>query len=440
MEFYETLGWNERCNHHAIADRSSLRDRLKGEGYEVDRLDTLITEEQRAAVRAPIETARTLPRQAFTSEAWFELETAHIFGRQWCALGFVQQAQAPGDLVPVDLCGIPLLMVRGDDDQIRVFHNVVPYDGCLAVIEAAQGQSHIVTPYHGWHYDLAGKLTAIPYWDGTAQGNLDALRGRSGDLVEVRSQVLYGIVFVDLSGSADDFETHMTPLQRALSAYRTEVLDIGRDGEGQPLLDGELLATNWKTHYENWAVNVLHESFVHEIYAESPQIPRVDGDGKKTYSERMDGPLMALSYRERDFAETYEMDDLPFTSLGIEPDVWPEWALIGSFFPNLHLAVFAHFFHMIIALPDHAGQTRTVRAQFYERASAANPDLLDDRLEFLQGFKEAGFEDGRITEAVQKARRSPVFEQQFYSPFWDTMHHAFSNMVLDSLEQSDTGH
>lgn len=401
-----------------------------------DTLDTFITPAQRAAIRASIEEARTLPRQAFTSEAFFELEMERIFGRHWTALCFRHQLPEPGRLLPMEFGGIPLLVVHGEDGALRVFHNIVPYDGCLAVIEPIVAQPNITTPYHGWRYDLRGKLIAVPYWDGAVQGDLSSLRGRSGDLVEVRSQIELGIVFIDLSGVAESCESHVEPLRKLLAEYRTLDLDIGRDGNGEPLFDREDLATNWKTHYENWAINVLHEAFTHEVYAESPQIPRVNEAGEKTYVEHIDGSLMALSYLEHDFAETYELDDLPFTHLGVDPETLPERAFIGSLFPNAHLAVFPYFIHMIIALPVSAGRTRTVRAQFYESASAANPDYLEERLALMEDFKQAGLEDGRVTEAVQKARRSPVCEQQFYSPFWDRMHYNFSNIVLDALEQN----
>jgi choline monooxygenase len=399
-----------------------------------DILNTFITPAQQAMIRAPLEEARTLPRLAFTSQAFFELEIERLFSRRWVALCFTQQLPNPGHLLPVEFAGIPLLVVHGDDGQLRIFHNIVPYDGCLAVIEPCTDQTNITTPYHGWCYDLHGKLMAIPYWDGTTQGNLSSLRGRSGDLVEIRSQVELGVIFIDLSGSAEVFEYQIEPLRKQLAEYRFHSLDIGRDENDEPLINEEDLATNWKTHYENWAINVLHEGFTHEIYAESSQIPRVNTTGEKTYIEHIDGSLMALSYLEQDFAETYELDEQPFSHLGINPEEIPERSFIGSLFPNLHLAVFPYFIHVIIALPVNAGRTRTLRAQFYDATSASNPDYVDDRYALMEDFKQAGREDGRITEAVQKARNSPVCEQQFYSPFWDKMHYTFSNTVLNALE------
>jgi choline monooxygenase len=405
-----------------------------------DILDSLISPAQQESVQAPIETALTLPGLAFISETFFGLERGRLFCRQWVALCFVQQMPEPGYLYPVEFAGMPLLGVHGDDGVVRVFHNIVAYDGCLAVIEPLQAQTEIVTPYHGWRYDLRGKLVATPYWDGSQQGGLAALKGRPVDLIEVRSRVEMGVIFIDLSGVADDFDGHIAPLHKLLSGYRTDNLDIGRDADGAPLMDGEDLATNWKTHYENWAINVLHEGFTHEIYAGSSQIPRVDDNGEKTYVEVIDGALMALSYREQDFSDTYQLDELPFAPLGVNPDVLPEHAFIGSLFPNLHMAVFPYFIHLIIVHPVSAGQTRTLRAQFYEANSATDPDLVDVRLEHQHEFQQAGLEDGRIIEAIQKARRSPVYQQQFYAPFWDNMRYNFSKTVLNALGQNTPGH
>ena len=52
-------------------------------------------------------------------------------------------------------------------------------------------------------------------------------------------------------------------------------------------------------------------------------------------------------------------------------------------------------------------------------------------------YAVAGEEDGAICEAVQKARRSPVYFQRFYSPFWDELHYRFTQLVVRDLCQED---
>jgi choline monooxygenase len=401
-----------------------------------DRLSAFLSADQRAAIREPIERARTFPREAFLSGDFFAMEGERIFGRSWAACALADQAPHAGDLVPLELCGVPLLLVRGTDDCIRVFHNVVPYDGCLAVVEPVRGAREIVAPYHGWRYDLGGRLVAAPWWNGTPEGAQTARSEHAVDLRQVSSETFGGVVFVDLSGQTGPFEDFIGPLERALAEYDLAAIEVGRTESGEPLLGEEDLATNWKTHYENWGINVLHESFVHEMYASSRdhsgEIPRVDAAGQKTYVDHIDGGLMALRFRAKDFQATYPTEMLPFAHLG--KAAAPELGYFGSLFPNLHFGVLPGVIHWIVALPDGPSRTRTVRAQFYEASSAQSPDFLEARIGLRAGFEAAGSEDARITEAIQRARRSPACASGYYSPFWDQMHHAFSNHLLDALE------
>ena len=101
--------------------------------------DAELTPEELESVRAPIERASTLPARAFTSRGFFELEVARIFYRRWMAVGFEATLPEPGDMRPVELLGQPLVLVRGDDGVLRAFHNICPYDSCLALRSEQRG-------------------------------------------------------------------------------------------------------------------------------------------------------------------------------------------------------------------------------------------------------------------------------------------------------------
>ncbi|MGI9432385.1 MAG: RHO alpha subunit C-terminal catalytic domain-containing protein, partial [Myxococcota bacterium] len=145
-----------------------------------------------------------------------------------------------------------------------------------------------------------------------------------------------------------------------------------------------------------------------------------------------DGGFLALQFRLKDFPATYPQEMMPFVPMGDTSP--PELGYFGTLFPNLHLGVVGGAIHLIVSLPDGPERTRTVRAQFFEAETARNPELLEARGFLRLGLEAAGAEDQRITEAVQTARRSPAASPGFYSPFWDLMHHAFSQQVLSALE------
>ena len=58
--------------------------------------DEQLAPAQKASVRAPIEQAKTLPKQAFLSETFLAAEKDRIFSRRWGALCFEQQVSEPG--------------------------------------------------------------------------------------------------------------------------------------------------------------------------------------------------------------------------------------------------------------------------------------------------------------------------------------------------------
>ena len=147
--------------------------------------NTSISQEQLERVKAPFETARPLPAAVYRDQEFYEDEKEHIFSKHWVPVIFDFDIPEPGQVLPFEYCDMPLLAVRGTDNTLRIFHNVVPYDGCLAVLKPSKGLEKITTPFHGWVYDLEGKLIEAPFWDGTPEGSLDAVAQFETDLKEI---------------------------------------------------------------------------------------------------------------------------------------------------------------------------------------------------------------------------------------------------------------
>lgn len=392
----------------------------------------VLSAEQHALVTAPIEKARTLPREAFFSRSFYEAEVERIYSRRWVGVLFEFEVAEPGDVLPFELCGIPLVALRGPDRELRVFHNIVPYDGCLAVMEAASGLEQIKTPYHGWVYDLYGRLIAIPFWDGTREGNLESVRKLETDLVAVACECFLHTVFVNLSDRAEPFENFVAPLKRQFDEYDLEGATPALDERGLVICPRTSVATNWKTYCENACLNVLHENFVHGLYRDSPLHPRVDESGKKTFFEIIDGDLLGLGFRYDDFKETYGELGPEGLHLG-HGESPPEKASFSTLFPNLYFANAPEYIEIGIAFPDGPERTRDRRIYLMQKDAATDPGSGRERRELVEMYGQAGDEDGAICEAVQKARRSPVYSQRFYSPFWDELHYRFTQLVVRDL-------
>ncbi|MBK7902991.1 MAG: Rieske 2Fe-2S domain-containing protein [Proteobacteria bacterium] len=384
-----------------------------------------------AQVRKPIAEARTLPREAFTDPDFYCLEQERIYQRHWVACCFTSDVAGEGDAWPFKIMGMPMLAVRAKDGQLRTFHNITPYDGCPLRMEAARGLTRLVGPYHGWEYGLDGRLLSAPYWDGVEDCPRARVAHLDTQLAELPCREFLGVVFVHVGRNPVDFDEYVAPVRRHFVDYDFDVTEFLRGAGGEPLGVLNVCRCNWKTFFENSAINVLHENFVHAAYRQSPQIPRIDAAGRKTFHEIMDGDLLGLGFSAARFAATYPALGIPHLGRrGQRPDA----ATFATLYPNFYVSILPDFIEVAIAMPDGVAST-CERKQFrVHRSVATDVDLLRAAESMCAEFETAAREDGVICEAVQAARQSPAFSQRFYSPFWDVMHHSFSIRVLDDLE------
>src|SRR5262245_26275638 len=151
-------------------------------------------------VLAPIERARPFPSRAFTDERVFAFEEQRIFGHSWICVGSVDDLRLPGQWVREIVAGEPIAVVRGPDLRLRAFFDVCLHRGASLVSRAPCGRSErLQCPYHGWTYELDGRLTLAPF----AAPSFDLANRR---LRETHMDVWRGLVFVKLSDAPDPLE------------------------------------------------------------------------------------------------------------------------------------------------------------------------------------------------------------------------------------------
>jgi phenylpropionate dioxygenase-like ring-hydroxylating dioxygenase large terminal subunit len=112
------------------------------------------------------------PVESYFSQARYEREVAVLFRRYPVVVAFSAQLRKPGDFVTSTDTGQPILVVRGLDGKLRAFLNVCRHRS--ATVETKPCGAHkraFVCPYHGWSYDLTGRLIGIT--DGAWFGDLD---------------------------------------------------------------------------------------------------------------------------------------------------------------------------------------------------------------------------------------------------------------------------
>ena len=74
-----------------------------------------------AGVRRRWDTAETLPAWCYTSPRFYQRERERIFFRYWNCIGHHSRVPEPGNYLAFDFMGVPLIVLRGADREIRAF-------------------------------------------------------------------------------------------------------------------------------------------------------------------------------------------------------------------------------------------------------------------------------------------------------------------------------
>ena len=128
-----------------------------------------------------------------TSPEFYELEREAVFKRAWLNLCRVEEIPSVGSYLTkqVEAANATLVLVRGDDDRVRAFHNVCRHRGAK-LVEGAGVVPELVCAQSGWRYSLDGRLLHVPnierYFD------LDIA---DYGLLEVHCDVWAGFVFIN---------------------------------------------------------------------------------------------------------------------------------------------------------------------------------------------------------------------------------------------------
>ena len=133
-----------------------------------------------------------IPTGRHTSQAFYELEQAHVWPNVWVLAGRENEIPHPGDYLLFDKLGVPLLVIRGRDGVVRCFFNTCRHRGAPVVREAQGNADRLRCQYHSWTYDTAGNLISVP-----DERDFVDLRRDERALNQVRCEIFGGWIFIN---------------------------------------------------------------------------------------------------------------------------------------------------------------------------------------------------------------------------------------------------
>ena len=389
------------------------------------------------ALRRPaLEEARGLPASLYTSREFFDIEQRRLFPRTWVGIAFDTDVPAPGDAIPLTVCGLPVILVRDHGGEVRVLHNVCRHRATIVLERATKGLRTFKCPYHGWVYGTDGALKATPFWDGTADSRRCPVDAAENGLVPVRSGVWNHVVFVNLDGRAEPLDTWLAPMTAELDHLDVQGLELGHR------LDWTFEA-NWKLVMENW--EVYHHVWVHEGVFDKMS-GEVDLATGELYTDMIaDGNVMMLRYKKTRPPAAPRQANVPaLPPIPVRYEKAGPTSAANAVLPNTTVTIGPVAYAPAIYVPVAPGLTEARMAWYFAPGAATGPEfeasreaILDRwlgptrRFEDRQGIRS---QDHRCMELQQAARVSPVADDVKFSATWEANVRYFQDWLVTRID------
>jgi Rieske 2Fe-2S family protein len=328
----------------------------------------------------------TLDPMIYSDPERYRIERDRLFRRLPLCLGHADQLAEPGAVVAFELCGVPVLMARTRDGEVRVFLNVCRHRGARLVADEGVlcRKQSFVCPYHAWTYRLDGSLAGVPRAEA-----FPALEKHLLGLRELPSTVRHGLIWAVLDPNAD---RSLLDVAVYLGALDDDLEAIGMGRHRFYRQHAVRRAANWKlivdAFLEIYHVTRLHAGTIGPYFADSVSV-----------SEPVGRHLRFLAARDR----TIEVRDLP-------PERWSpqqHGTLVHFIFPNGIIVYHPDYISHLGMFPSAADETLFIHSMLTPELPAdAKAEAHWARSFELMDTGVFNGEDLVICEQIQRGLRS----------------------------------
>ena len=335
-----------------------------------------------------------LPSWTYFNKEMMDLETDVLFRRHWQLVGHVNDLPETGSYVCFDMCGERAVVIRGQDNAVRAFHNVCRHRGSrVATKQKGQCRSAIVCPFHGWSYNLDGTLrspskpTTLPKLDPVQHG-----------LKPLECEIWHGLIFIRFKESSQpSIKEIMAPHEAEVAPYKlAEMVPAYRSYWKSET------AVNWKAvrdvDNEGYHVPIAHPG-LQDLYGHGYYDEPLANGANRSFAPFNDGPGRLWSVRNYKKILP-EMPHLPESHRRA-------WLYLGVF-PNTVISLYPDSVMFYQEFPVHPGLTLQRGATYRYREESRETRLaryLSTRIE-----RDTGREDVQLTIWSCEAAKSSGYD------------------------------
>ncbi len=292
----------------------------------------------------------SIPPIYYAEEAVLESAIEIIFRRKWLGIGHAGRFKVAGDYEALELEGIPLIILRDKEGELRAFSNSCRHRG-TRLLDGEGNCGGIRCPFHKWTYKLDGTLAGVPHMEDFIGFD----RSQHG-LIEFRATEMCGFGFVCLDNKAPDlreqigdfYDRHLPWPLDTIVPTRRRSFDID---------------CNWKAFLEvfneYYHLPFVHPDTLNSIYTAPHEGGAVTGAYASQYGET--AGTGGLLEGQRDYA----LPNMPGLDNSVSNAVRYTWV-----FPNMAFAVSCDALWIYEANPIDAHRSLITQTTCFPRQTA----------------------------------------------------------------------
>lgn len=361
-------------------------------------------------VRKPIDEAETLPTTSYCSEEFYKAEVEKIFMKVWNFVGREDCVPKPGDYFTLEFVGIPVVLMRGQDNRVRAFANTCRHRGCQ-IAEGAGNSKALICPYHGWTYGLKGELLSAPEMQLTKKFE----RGDYG-LKPIRLETWDGFLFINFDANAGSLMEYLGDLPERLSSYHLSDMKMTHRKE-------YMVACNWKIYAENameaYHVPMVHMKTLHKQKRETPPPVITKGNWEAIYVKHK-GTRALLE------------GDVGFPPIKTLEGPAAEGTHYCLTYPSTVVICTTDCMWWLELHPQGAEQTKLIVGSCFPNETVARQDFEEVVERYYKRWEISILEDNMISEMQQRGLRSPLASPGRLSHM-EPLVHSIANWTLNKI-------
>jgi phenylpropionate dioxygenase-like ring-hydroxylating dioxygenase large terminal subunit len=212
----------------------------------------------------------------YRDPAIFEEEMDRIFNNVWVWVAHASDVPTGNSFKTSWVGRQPVIVTRDKQGKVHVLLNRCRHRAA-SVCEKGKGKASVfVCPYHGWSYDIDGRLRKVPH----AKGYDDGFDTSAFPLISLRTEEYGGLIFATFKRDIEPLADFLGSAKKWIDLFMKQGAGFGVKtlGEHKFRFPG-----NWKIQLENttdaYHFPIVHKTFIDSLDAETEDVFDVLGQG-----------------------------------------------------------------------------------------------------------------------------------------------------------------